>query len=110
MTKQITTRIARTMQATGMTNAETRDYLEARGIQYSIGAVHAWARGTYHPPEMVFDELEKLALCTVDESLEMPSEAPASVRSRRLVIATCRRRHASRLAGNPPEYSWDASI
>lgn len=69
----------------GITQMEAVEYLNARGVRASLGAVKAWNRGTYEMPEDALRELYILYLCVIgvyEPDYEMPPEAPAGARAR----------------------------
>ncbi|GGD28849.1 hypothetical protein [Aureimonas glaciei] len=82
-------------QMLGMTQLELVDYLTARGVKTSLGAVRSWSRGFYTPPEAVYEELWSLWIA-VEENNRLPPETPESVRERQRSIEGMRIWYAAR--------------
>lgn len=62
--------ISAAIAISGMTIAETHQYLNARGVECSEGSVRSWSKGTYNPPQAAIDALCDLVVLQLDDVLE----------------------------------------
>lgn len=86
MTSKPSTPFITLLQAVGLSQAETYDYLTACGMKTSIYSIRAWCRGSYNPPEEAVLHLAQLYYAITDTNGELPPEVPEGAITRRRLV------------------------